>query len=112
MLAALPVNVQGVWSKPRRMLAALCAAACFCVCGCAVFYTHDHFGRSWSGKMLTQITQAWGDPAAQEILPDGSTEIRYDIKKWRCTYWFTADKTGKIVSYRYEVGQWGTCKPV
>lgn len=80
--------------------------------GCAVFTSNDEFGLSWSGKPLAQLTQAWGKPAAQETQVDGSTVVRYEWARAGCTYWFTADAAGKIASYRYEVGQWGSCKPV
>ena len=91
------------------MVAGVCASAW--LSGCGVFLSNDEFGLSWSGKPLAQLKQAWGPPAEQQTQIDGSIEIRYDFKQERCTYWFTADKAGKIVAYRYEVGQWGSCKP-
>jgi hypothetical protein len=106
----LPVTVQMLGRKRRLLVAGVCATVW--LSGCVVFASNDDSGRSWSGKPLAQLTQAWGNPAAQEIQADGSTEIRYDMGVARCTYWFTADKAGKIVAYRYEVGQWGTCKPI
>jgi hypothetical protein len=92
------------------MLAGVCATAW--LSGCGVCVSNDEFGLSWSGKPLTQLKQAWGQPSDQHVQADGSTELRYDMKEARCTYWITADRAGKIVAYRYEVGQWGSCKPV
>jgi len=106
----LSVSKRTLWRKRRRLSAGLCATVW--LSGCGALLSNDEFGLSWSGKPLAQLTQAWGQPAEQKNQADGSTEVRYDMKESRCTYWFTADKAGKIVTYRYEVGQWGSCKPV
>ena len=106
----LPVTDRTLWRKRRRLTAGLCATVW--LSGCGVFLSNDEFGMSWSGKPLAQLTQAWGQPATLDVQADGSTEVRYDLKEARCTYWFTADKAGKIVAYRYQLGQWGSCKPV
>jgi|GEM_PF-1517652 len=106
----LPVTGTSLWRKRQLMVAGVCASVW--LSGCSVFVSNDEFGLSWSGEPLAQLKQAWGQPAEEKIQVDGSTELRYDMKEARCTYWFTADKAGKIVAYRYEVGQWGSCKPV
>ena len=105
----LPVTGTSLWRKRQLIVAGVCASAW--LSGCGVFLSNDEFGLSWSGKPLAQLQQAWGPPAEQQTQIDGSREIRNDFKQERCTYWFTADKAGKIVAYRYEVGQWGSCKP-
>lgn len=104
------VPARTLWRKRQLLVAGVCATVW--LSGCGAFVSNDEFGLSWSGKPLAQLTQAWGQPAEQKNQADGSTEVRYDMKESRCTYWFTADKAGKIVTYRYEVGQWGSCKPV
>jgi len=104
------VPVRTLWRKRKLMVSGMCASVR--LSGCCVFVSNDEFGLSWSGEPLAQLKQAWGQPAEEKIQVDGSTELRYDMKEARCTYWFTADKAGKIVAYRYEVGQWGSCKPV
>ena len=106
----LPVTAQTLWRKRRRSFAGVCATVW--LSGCGAFLSNDEFGLSWSGKQLSQLTQAWGKPAAQLTHADGSTEVRYDMTEVRCTYWFTANNDGRIVSYRYQVGPWGSCKPV
>ena len=104
------VTARTFWRKRQLLVAGVCATVW--LSGCGAFVSNDEFGLSWSGKPLAQLTQAWGQPAEEKNQDDGSTEVRYDMKEARCTYWFTADKAGKIVTYRYKVGQWGTCKPV
>jgi len=104
-----PVSGTSLWRKRQFMVAGACASAW--LSGCVLFTSNEEFGLSWSGKLLSQLQQAWGPPTEQQTQIDGSVEIRYDFKQERCTYWFTADKAGKIVAYRYEVGPWGSCKP-
>ena len=79
--------------------------------GCVAFATHDDHGKSWSGQTGEALKKVWGQPQGQETLPNGFTEIRYDLQRMNCTYWFTLDEAGKIVDYRYKVGTLGTCKP-
>ena len=98
-----------LWRKrlsPAMLLAATCG-----VSACSMFVSNDEFGLLWSGQSVDQLKTARGQPSGEEKHTDGSTEIRYDMADIRCTYWFTVDKTGKLVAYRYAVGEWGSCKP-
>jgi len=99
-----------LWRKRRMLSGTVCAATL--LASCTLFTSNDEFGLSWSGKPVDQLKQSWGQPADQQKHSDGSSEIRYDLAELRCTYWFTVDKAGKIVSYRYAIGQWGSCKPM
>ena len=94
-----------------RGITAGCGATVLLV-GCVMFTSNDDFGVSWSDKQLSHLTRVWGPPSAQDTKADGSVEVRYDMERARCTYWFTANPEGRIVGYRYRVGDWGTCKPV
>ena len=99
-----------LWRKRRMLSGTVCAATL--LASCTLFTSNDEFGLSWSGKPVDQLKQSWGQPAEQSRHTDGSSEVRYDLAEIRCTYWFTVDNAGKIVSYRYAVGQWGSCKPM
>ncbi len=106
----MPAPRRTLWRKRRAWGTCVCATAW--LGACALFTSNDEFGLFWSGKPLAQLTQTWGKPAEQQTQVDGSTVVRYEWSRAACTYWFTADASGKIASYRYEVGQWGSCKPM
>lgn len=93
----------------RWCLALVCMAVV--LSGCVLFATQDDHGKAWTGETGEKLKKLWGQPQGQETLPNGFTEIRYELQRMNCTYWFTLDEAGKIVGYRYKVGTLGTCKP-
>lgn len=80
--------------------------------GCSLFISNSTFGESWTGSPIESLKHQWGAPQGEIAHPDGSREIRYEMPKWGCTYWFVSDPSGKIVSYRYKAEALGTCKPI
>jgi len=82
------------------------------ISGCSLFVTNEAFGQSWKDHQVEQLKHQWGNPQAESSNTDGSSELRYELFNGGCTYWFTTDASGKIVSYRYKVNGWGTCKPI
>lgn len=90
----------------------LAAASAAVLTGCSLFLSNSTFGESWTGKPIESLKSQWGPPQGEVANSDGTGEVRYEMRKWGCTYWFASDTSGKIVSYRYKVDAWGTCKPI
>jgi hypothetical protein len=78
---------------------------------CSLFTTNDDFGESWKGAPIERLQRAWGTPAETVRNNDGTSELRYDLFKGTCTYYFTTDAAGKIIAYRWKTNG-GSCKPI
>jgi hypothetical protein len=74
--------------------------------------TNADFGESWQGKSLDRLKHQWGNPQSEVANRDGTSEVRYELFRGGCTYWFTTNASGTIVAYHYKVNGLGTCKPV
>lgn len=96
----------------RRWLTATVVALGAAASGCSLFVTNAAYGGSWTGKALDQLKRQWGSPSEESVLENGGREVRYELFNGGCTYWFSANDSGKIVAYRYKVNGWGTCKPI
>ena len=101
---------------PKHILGAVFGAVTLCtialLSGCSLVSSDQDFGESWTGQPIESLKRQWGAPSGETSNADGGSDVRYEIPKWGCTYWFTSDASGKIVRYRYKVEPFGTCKPV
>lgn len=88
------------------------AIALLWIAGCSLFVTEDFFGERWQGRSLQEIEDAWGLPAQSLNKDNGEMEIRYDLFKGTCRYYFIVNREGKIVGHRYESPGLATCKPI
>lgn len=79
---------------------------------CSLWVGQDALGQSWVGQSLATLKSQWGTPQGETAQANGGVEVRYDVPKSGCTYWFTANAVGQIVSHRHQREAWGTCKPV
>ena len=95
-----------------RTVFVVAVALVWVLTGCSLFVSNSSFGESWTGKPIEKLKHQWGAPQGEVANPDGTGEVRYEMPKWGCTYWFASDASGTIVSYRYKVDTWGTCKPI